>query len=290
MAISQIVLFDAIDLSQIPAGPAAVGAYVDGAWPTAAAAAARFPHARILTIAVSAEHDAEALDVETGDAKPADIPGWHKRQQPQVQRPCLYASVELMQAEVIPVLKAAGIPRGAVRLWTAHYAGKHTCGPSTCGELSTDADGTQWTDRAFGRQLDQSSLAADFFSTVPAPQPAPAPVLQPQPEPAPKPPTEDEMPSGVIQAAPGTRETHSWPLGAAAQVVLRSDWEGVQADPPVVILRIARGDGTFADVGTITVAANPVYDIPDPPSCNGCSFDRADAGPATVAFHTNPPA
>ena len=82
-----------------------------------------------------------------------------------------YASVDLMQAEVIPVLQAAGIPRADVRLWTAHHAGKHICGPLTCGEISTDADGTQWTDQAFGRDLDQSLLLADFFGT---PKPAPA--------------------------------------------------------------------------------------------------------------------
>jgi len=174
--VADLVMFDAIDLNQIPVGPAAVGAYVNGLWPTAETAPARFPHARILTIAVSPDHDAEALDVETGDAKPHDAPAWYERQKPRVQRPCLYASVDLMQAEVIPVLQAAGIPRADVRLWTAHYAGKHICGPLTCGEISTDADGTQWTDQAFGRDLDQSLLLADFFGTPPAPKPAPSPV------------------------------------------------------------------------------------------------------------------
>jgi Aspartyl protease len=164
-------MFDAIDLGQVPVGPAAVGAYVDGNWPTAEDAASRFPHAHLLTIAVSADHDAEALDVETGDAKPDDAPGWVGRQHPRVQKPCLYASVDLMQSKVIPALQAAGIPRAAVRLWTAHYAGKHICGPLTCGELSADADGTQWTDQAFGRDLDQSLLVADFFGT---PKPAAA--------------------------------------------------------------------------------------------------------------------
>jgi len=174
---SEIVMFDAVDISQIPAGPAAVAGYVDGAYQTAPALAARFPHAKLLTIAVIPAHDAEGLDVETGDAAPEDAPGWTRRQEARkVQRPCLYASVEPMQAQVIPVLKAAGITRASVRLWTAHYAGKHICGPSSCGELSTDADGTQWTDQAFGRSLDQSLLLADFFAVPPAPSPQPPPV------------------------------------------------------------------------------------------------------------------
>jgi hypothetical protein len=176
---SGIVMFDATDLSQIPAGPAAVAGYVDGLYQTAPALAARFPHAHLLTIAVSAADDADCLDVETGDATPAQAPAWYERQQARgVFRPCLYASVSVMQSQVIPALQAAGISRADVRLWTAHYAGLHRCGPSACGELSTDADGTQWTDVAYGRQLDQSLLLPGFFA-VPAPAPAPSPAPAP---------------------------------------------------------------------------------------------------------------
>ena len=140
MTSGQIVMFDAIDIAQIPAGPQAVAGYVDGRWPTAQALAARFPHAKLLTIAVSAAGDAEALDIEAGDATPPEAAAWHQRQQARgVARPCLYASVDLMQSAVLPVMKAAEIDRGAVRIWTAHYAGKHICGPSSCGELAIDA-------------------------------------------------------------------------------------------------------------------------------------------------------
>lgn len=171
-----IVLFDSVDLGQFPVGPQAVAGYVDGAFANAQALAARFPHARLLTIAVDPAHDAEALDIENGDATPADAAQWFARQVARgVQRPCLYASVGLMQAQVVPVLKAAGIGRDVVRLWTAHYAGLHVCAHDTCGELAFPADGTQWTDRAYGRSLDQSLLAADFFGTVAAPSPATAP-------------------------------------------------------------------------------------------------------------------
>lgn len=182
-----IIMFDSVSVSQIPVGPAAVAGYIDGEYVTAPLLTARFPHARILTIATSPEHDAEALDVETGDAGPEDVPGWHGRQRKRgADRPCLYASVDLMQTRVIPVLKAAGIPRTEVRLWTAHYAGKHICAHDTCGELAIPADGTQWTDAAFGRDLDQSLLVAGFFA-VPAPAPAkppPAPVPARAPVPA----------------------------------------------------------------------------------------------------------
>jgi peptidoglycan hydrolase-like protein with peptidoglycan-binding domain len=73
-----------------------------------------------------------------------------------------------MDTEVIPALKAAGIGAGEIRLWSAHYTGTaHICGPSTCRELGVSADGTQWTDKAMGRNLDQSLLAAGFFGAVP---------------------------------------------------------------------------------------------------------------------------
>jgi peptidoglycan hydrolase-like protein with peptidoglycan-binding domain len=77
-----------------------------------------------------------------------------------------------METEIVPVVQALPGGRGAVRLWTAHYGlGAHICGPSSCGALSIDADGTQWTSSALGRTLDQSLLTDSFFGT-PAPVPA----------------------------------------------------------------------------------------------------------------------
>jgi hypothetical protein len=285
MTVAGIIMFDSTDLSQIPAGPAAAAGYVGGRWPTFHDLAARFPHALLLSIAISASEDADAIDVENGDATAPQVPAWHDRQRERgVLRPCVYASVSTMQAEVIPELRAAGINRPDVRLWSAHYAGLHICGPSTCGELGTDADGTQWTDRAYGRNLDQSLLVASFFTVTtskPVPTPAPKPPARPAAE-------EDEMPSGVIQAPKGQREPHSWLTGTVSQIVLRADWQGVQETAPAVALRIARVNGTWDDTGTITVGVNEVYTVPEPATCNGCSFTREDSGVAQVAWHCNP--
>jgi len=166
-----LVMFDSVDLSQIPADATALGCYVDGRFANSAEAADRFPHARILTIAVFAAHDADALDIEQGDATPGQAVGWYARQRARgVARPCLYASAFVMDTEVIPAIRAAGIGRQAVRLWSAHYTDSpHICGPASCKELGIDADGTQFTDRALGgRNLDQSLLADDFFDAAPA--------------------------------------------------------------------------------------------------------------------------
>jgi len=173
-------MFDSIDVTQIPVGPLAVAGYVDGAFQTMTELAARFPHALRLSIAVSPAHDADCLDVETGDASPAEVPGWYDRQRARgVARPCIYANASTMQAGIIPLVRSGRIARPLVRLWSAHYSGQHICAPHTCGAVSIGMDGCQWTDSAWGRDLDESLLVADFFA-VPVP-PKPAPVADPTP-------------------------------------------------------------------------------------------------------------
>jgi hypothetical protein len=100
--------------------------------------------------------------------------------------------------------------------------------------------------------------------------------------------TEDDMPSGLITTPHGGRETHGWRAGTASQIVLHSDWEGVQDAPPVVNLRIAHLNSRAFDAGPRNVNGTDTYVIGTPDDCNGCSFTRVDAGPASVAFHTNP--
>lgn len=158
-----ITMFDSVTNSLLPAG-FAYAAYVDGKFANTAQIRARFPHASILTIAVFAKDDADCLDVETGDATPAQAAGWVTRQLSRgVRRPCLYASASVMP-QVLSAMKVAGVSRNLLRLWSAHYTfHPHICGPATCREMSISADGTQFTDRARGINLDESLLLDDFF-------------------------------------------------------------------------------------------------------------------------------
>ena len=162
-----ITMFDSVTISQIPPNPSAVAGYVDGRFANVAELRDMFPHARVLSIAVNAAHDADCLDIETGDATPGQAAAWFLRQKARgVNRPCLYASAFVMDTEVIPALEAAGIGPREIRLWSAHYTHTpHVCGPASCRELGRTADGTQWTNRAMGRNLDQSLLSDDFFGT-----------------------------------------------------------------------------------------------------------------------------
>lgn len=160
-------MYDAIHVNVLPAGADAYAGYVDGKWPTFAALKRRFGSsgAHLLSIAVFASGNADCLDVEKGDATVGQAPGWVKRRLAGgARRPCLYSSVSNMDA-LVTALKRAGISRARVRLWSAHYGlGKHICGPGSCGQTRHPCDGTQWTDSALGRSLDESVLLSSFFS------------------------------------------------------------------------------------------------------------------------------
>lgn len=153
-------MYDSVTASEIPSTAQAAAGYVGGNWPTAHLLAGKFPH--VLTIAVNAGEDAECLDIENGDATPAQAVAWVRRQLARgVKRPAVYCSLWLAWGVWLR-LKVARIKRGQVRIFTAHYTYKpHRCGP-LCG-LPTRADATQFTDHALGRNLDASLCAPDFF-------------------------------------------------------------------------------------------------------------------------------
>ncbi|HEY2278003.1 MAG TPA: hypothetical protein VGI00_06585 [Streptosporangiaceae bacterium] len=165
------IMFDAVDIDQIPGDASVVAGYINGNFVTFGQLSGMFPNARHLSIAVTAEANADALDVEPGDATAGQMPAWFRRQKARgVARPVIYASVSCMTTGILPVLKQAGIARSDVRLWSAHYTdAEHLCGPGSCGEMPVQADATQWTKHALGRNLDQSVLAGNFFGAPPMP-------------------------------------------------------------------------------------------------------------------------
>ncbi len=150
---------DSIDVGQFY-NPKAVAGYTSGYWPTYPTLERIYPDLPKLSYAVTASHDADALDVEPGDATPAEAAAWVKRQKARgVSKPAVYASVSTMPA-VLSALASAGISRSEVRVITAHYNGiYHRCSP-TCGfGMNTEADATQYTDHGYGRNLDLNACA-----------------------------------------------------------------------------------------------------------------------------------
>lgn len=160
-----IVMYDSVEVSQIPSDATAAAGYVNGNWATFPALRERFPHARVLTITVTASADADALDVENGDATVAQAPGWVKRQIARgLHRPVVYAQASTMGA-LLMALESQGIARPSVRLWSAHYSEAHICSQTSCRFPAVPAcDGTQWTPHALGKDLDESLLLDDFFA------------------------------------------------------------------------------------------------------------------------------
>lgn len=160
-----ITMFDSVQIDQIPSDAVAVAGYVDGRYANLAALQTSFPRALVLAVTTSGgDAHATAVDEEPGDASVAGAVAWLRAAAARgVWRPCAYASASGMGA-LLAAVQAAGLELGSFRFWSAHYgAGAHICGPATCGLVSRAMDGTQWTDEALGRNLDESLLADSFF-------------------------------------------------------------------------------------------------------------------------------
>ena len=153
------VMFDDTTVSLIPITARAVAGYVNGAYQTVSALRVRFKGRRIVTIAVNSLGRAMFLDIERGNATIADAPDWWRRN-PHARG---FYIAESEAAELVAYLEAHGIHRHEYVLWTAHYDGtRHICGPKSCG-CAVEADGTQWTDTANGKSLDESWLHLSFW-------------------------------------------------------------------------------------------------------------------------------
>lgn len=160
-----MIMYDSVDVSQIPGDAVAVAGYADGRYANIAALQAAFPRALVLSITTSgADAHATAVDEEPGDASVAGAVAWLRAAAARgTWRPCAYASVSGMGA-LLAAVQAAGLQLSDFRFWSAHYgAGAHICGPATCRLVSRAMDATQWTDAALGRNLDESLLAVGFF-------------------------------------------------------------------------------------------------------------------------------
>lgn len=157
-----LLMYDSINVSQIPKKAQAVAGYVGGKWPTYNELVKKYPEAHKLSIAISADEDADCLDIEKWDATIDQVPAWVKRAA-KSHKPYVYTSLSQAKA-LIDTLAKAKIKRDSYKLWTAHYTGRaHRCDVG-CGYGFKDrADATQYDDHALGRNLDVSLCALDFF-------------------------------------------------------------------------------------------------------------------------------
>jgi hypothetical protein len=264
-------MFDTAQNNQFPPNAAAYAAYVDGGigdQPNYAYIVATFPNAQHLSIALFPSDNADALDVEPGAASPGDIPAWFTRQQQRgISRPVIYASASLMNDTILGVLSSAGIARSSARLWSAHYGvGEHICGPNSCGLMSIEADGTQWTSSAMGLVLDQSLLLDNFFDT---------PAVS----------TEAELQSGPVNNGKNALTVINVAPGTAHHVSFAVD-NGIQGLPPAKI-RVAIFDTQWRVTNDVIVDGTKgpkVIAFPNPSKTGVVSVIRSDAGTAAMGY------
>jgi hypothetical protein len=269
-------MYDTAYNDQFPAGAAAYAAYVDGGignQPNYAYIVSAFPKAEHLSIALFSGNNADVLDVESGASEPAAVPGWYARQVARgIKRPVIYASASAMNASILPVLRQAAIARASTRLWTAHYgAGEHICGPGSCGALSVNADGTQWTSSAGGLVLDQSLLLSNFFTTTTTTD---DPIV-----------TEAELQSGQLNTGHGAFTVIPVPMGTAHHIAFGCDTHAQNV--PLAQLRVAIFDTAWRIHPSVVLDGNKglaVITFPDPAKTGVVSVRRNDTGTAAVGY------
>jgi len=163
-------MYDAVTASNIPTTAAMVAGYVDQIKlpPWTAADWARFPNAVKVEIVKKATSDwGDVLDVEPGDATPAEAPGWVAMRRRSGADPTVYCN-----SSTWPLVRAAfqnqGVPEP--HYWIAKYDGVATipAGWSALGCVAKQYGG----DVPGGYDL---SCVADLWPGVDSGQPAPAP-------------------------------------------------------------------------------------------------------------------
>lgn len=114
-------LYDSTTAAQLPEGGDLYAAYVDGLYANVKAVSARFPGKPLVTIATSAATNAGiVLDVEQGDATPAQAPGWVTLRRHIYVQPAVYCSYSAWTA-----CRAAFATQGVAEplWWLAAYPG-----------------------------------------------------------------------------------------------------------------------------------------------------------------------
>jgi hypothetical protein len=115
-------MFDSVTLEAIPLNAPMIGAYANGRYQNFERAQVRWPLATVVAISVvaaGASDLAHVLDVERGDATPAQFGAWADAMRAKrVLRPTAY--VALGQAED---LVSANRAQGRLDLWVANWTG-----------------------------------------------------------------------------------------------------------------------------------------------------------------------
>ena len=114
-------MYDTVDAASAPAGAGLLAGYVNGHYANIPALRARYPHALIVGISVTADHDGgTVLDVEKGDATPTEAPKWVTMRRAAGVDPTVYCN-----SSTWPAVRAAFHAARVVEphYWIAHWDG-----------------------------------------------------------------------------------------------------------------------------------------------------------------------
>lgn len=162
---------DSTSVSNLPTGFDLYAGYDDGAWPDAAAIAAKFPGKTVIRITVFPwDNKGDCLDVESGDATPAQAPAWvANRRAAGHGGPLVYCSWSLLPQVQVAFANAHVAPPG---YWVAGY-------PAPDGDaIPPGTVGHQWIDRG---PYDESIMVDYLPGIDPKPNPTPPPKPVPYP-------------------------------------------------------------------------------------------------------------
>ena len=216
-------MYDGVTPASVPAGAALYAGYDDGAWQSFAALVAAFPAARHVSICVTATGRAQVLDIESGDATPAQAPGWAEdMRRSGIADPCCYMN-ESTWTQVQAEFAAQNV--AAPLYWVASYV----TDPAKVPAIPAGAIALQYYD--FGGY--DASAVADYWPGV---------------DPAPESPQEDdEMPQYMTETSVNGRVGLLWNGGAIT--TLEAQYAGAGPLELDIELKFATGPWYSADNG-----------------------------------------
>jgi LysM repeat protein len=162
-------MYDSVNPNGIPANAEMVAGYVDGRYRNVDGMRARFPHAVRVWIAVSAHtNDGHVLDIEKGDATPAESVGWVVMRRDHGADPSVYTNAS-QWAAVRHAFTAAGVKEP--HYWIAKWDGS--------ASIPVGAVAKQFANHP---NYDTSIVASHWPGVDPAVAPKPVPKPIPLPD------------------------------------------------------------------------------------------------------------
>lgn len=270
-------MYDGVDPAQVPPGAPIYAGYDDGAWQSLTALTAAYPTALHVSICVTATGSARVLDVENGDATPAEAPGWAEKERASGNpHPVVYCN----ETYTWPLVKAAFADQGVAPplYWVANYVNDPTQVPA----IPDGAIGLQYYDHGGY----DASVVADYWPGLdPAPQTAQVATEATQTVPQ-----EDDVttyypiqvgPDPTTQA-PWACGVATWPVGATHVLQLVADpglWGDTEGQfqlvfsmltgPDVKTVQLAKPSESIAIEFASVAGLNPVI-------CRGVTITRPD--------------